>query len=436
MEIYMSGFVRASEVNELYGRLLSTMSLNPWVGHSSSPRLQMYGGHVGSSLTVEGATPRRCQSGYEQEYGKYTFSKKMPEDAQIIRTFERYPETLGRGGIRENPQRVILYEETQTKRIGVVLLNNHFCIHKDFGFKYKFKNVPIHPKAYVKKDTILADSPAIDEHGNYNYGVEMPGVFLSVPGVAEDAVVFSDLACQLMATTVYGSRWVRCGGREIPLSLYGDENIFKMLPDIGERIRSDGLLFATRTMDTVDGTKNGEIDYSLAIVKMTPKALAQNNVDYLYDKLIYGKPGAKIVDIRVHRSPNSKTNLPVGMEGQVEKYGVAADKFYDNIVKEYERLYRIRGKDLVITNELHQLLIEAYIEINVAKDSHISKTYKKVPIDNDYLIEVIFEDRVVPTVGYKITGCHGDSVYYVYSLTNFNLRRLSCLNLFQAIANI
>lgn len=384
-------------VNELDGKFLGAMSLNPWVAHSSSSRLQMLGSHLGAALSVTGSTVRRCQTGYEREYGKNTFSIKMPVDATIIRVFSRYQESYGLGGIKENPQTVILYEEYETKRIGCLELPHFHCIHKDFGFRYVRRNVSLHKDARVKAGTIIADSPSVTENGDYKYGTELNVAFMSVPAVIEDGVVASETACRKLTTKAFGKRECKWGKKTYPLNLYGNDVEYKAFPDIGDRVRDDGLLFVLRQHDEI-----------LAPVKMTPEAL--RTVDYIYDKRIYAEPNAKVVDVRVYCDQYGKMNTPIGMESQADKYVESSSRFYSELLSEYERLYKQRkavGGELVITPHLHRLLVEAKADSGKSGDQRVTRTYKRAPLD-DYHVEITFEYDMVPNVGFKLTGCHGD----------------------------
>lgn len=382
--------------NELHGSFLGSLSLNPWMGHSSSSRNQMVGSHLGSTLTIKGSTTRRFLTGYEREYGKYTFSKKAPCDMTIIRIFKRYRETYGVGGIAENPQTIILYENADTNQIGIIELENFHCVHKDFGFRYVMKpNVPLYVGAKIKSGTIIADSPNVTEHGDYNYGLQLNVAFLSVPGVIEDGIIASESACRKMTTSAYGKRDCHWGKKKFPLNLYGDESNYKAFPDIGERVREDGLLFALRTFDDV-----------LAPVKMTPKAL--RTVDFTYDTLIYADPGAKIVDIKVYCDQNAKVNTPVGMEVQADRYVNATTAFYNDIIEEYRRLKSARKNagGLHITPEFHQLVVEAFSDSGKSDNQRITRTLKGTPLDNYHVI-ITFETELVPGVGYKTTDLMG-----------------------------
>ena len=46
----------------------------------------------------------------------------------------------------------------------------------------------------------------------------------------------------------YGEMTIQFDGDEVPLNLYGDDKNYKIFPDIGEEIRPDGVVFATRRL--------------------------------------------------------------------------------------------------------------------------------------------------------------------------------------------
>ena len=387
--------------NELSAGFLGASGLNPWPAHDSSSRIQMFNSHLGQALVIEGATTRRCLTGLEAEFGKYTFSIKMPTDAQIIRSVLKYPPVLGAGGIKENPLTVVIYEDVENKEVGIVNLVRHHVNHQHFGFKYSYKAAQqkLSNGSYIAKGTIIADSPSVDELGNYRYGIETNVAFMSVPAVIEDGVVVSRSYLKKLTAKDYESRLVSFGKNRYPLNLYGDENNYKPMPDIGDRIRADGLVFALRSYDDL-----------LAVVDMTPAALMVP--DYAHDKLIYGEPNARVVDINVHHDKSSNNPpTPTGMEVQCARYEQAMTNFYRTLLDEYHKLRRTRGAALRLTPEFHRLLVEAMADSGVSDSGSspsgsVKRTYRRAPLD-DWRVELTYEFDFVPCIGSKITDCHG-----------------------------
>lgn len=383
-------------INELDGSLLAAAALCPLPGNVSASRLQMIGVQVAAALTVKGAEPRLINSGYEREYGKYTFSKRAPCDLVVIKVFQQYRETQGVGGIRENPKRFVLYEDFTSNEIGIMELERYHCIHKDFGFKFRDNpKISLYPKSKIAKGTIIADSPNVDSDGNYSLGVNFNVAFMSDPSTIEDSMWFSNEACEAMTTIVSSKRAGAWGTKCYPVNVYGDEFNYKPFPDIGECVREDGLVFAFR--------KHNDL---LAPVKMTPKALRE--IDFLHDTLVYCEAGARLVDVTVYRDPNQRLATPSGMSVQADKYANAMEEFYTDLMNEYERIAKDRQNKggIRVTNELKTLLTRALAATTKVNGRKVQYLMRGVPM-GEYYVELTFEHDFVPGVGSKNSDIWG-----------------------------
>lgn len=383
--------------NELDPVLLGTGALSVLKPTNSSPRVQMYMSHIGQALVIEGATPRRIQTGIEREFGKYTFNVKMPCDAKILKIIEKYPKSIGRDSISENPLTLIIYEDEYTKEVGMVEIKRYHCEHQYFGFSYVLTEEArkLTVGSYVKKGTILADSPNIDQYKNWCYGIESNVAMMSVPAIIEDGVVVRKGYLEKLKTKGFETRIGSFGKSKYPLNLYGDKENYKPFPDIGDRIRDDGLLMAFRDYDDLLGP-----------IEMTPEALMKP--DFMYDKLVYAKAGAKVIDINVNHDINGGFHpTPEGMVGQVNKYNNTARVYYQAIISEHAKL----RDPLKITPQFHRLLVEALAFTNnpgsIKAQGKINYTYRRAALD-DYRVEIAFEYDIKPNIGFKLTGCQGD----------------------------
>lgn len=407
--------------NELKPEFLSINSLNPWVWADSSSRGTMFSSsHIGQALVINGATPRRCFTGTEQEFAKHTFNIKMSCDANIIKVIPRFQRTVGMDSIDVNPSYLVIYEDMGTKEIGILELLYHSTAidnkHQHFGFKYKY-NADIEQRLYsgakIPKGTIIADSPNVDKMGNYYYGIETNVAFMSVPGIIEDGIVVSESYLKKITSKGFEKRTVSWGKKFYPLNLYGDANNYKPFPDIGERVRSDGLLMALRPYDDLLGP-----------IEMHPENLMK--VDFAFDKLIYAVPNAKIIDINMQHDDTARLEpTPVGMDKQARKYYNGLYRYYNNILKAYNDIYsKYKGENGIpsITPEFHRLVVEAMnfvgFEDNITtkrmgrnKDlvkRKVQKLYKRAAID-DWRADISFEYDVVPNEAFKLTASHGDN---------------------------
>lgn len=398
-------------MNQLKPEFLTVNSFNPWARHTSSPRGVMLYSHISQALCVSGREPRRCQTGTERKFGKYTFSIKAPCDMQVVKVIPKYRPGIGKNTINENPYSLLVYEDLNTKEIGVIeLIPNSISTdvkHQHFGFVYKYKqNVMknLVSGAIIPKDTIIADSPNVDEVGNYCLGVEAQVALMGVPGVIEDGIIVSESFLKKIQTKGLEKRIVQWGKSHYPLNLYGKGDKYKPFPDIGERVRDDGLMFSLRSYDD-----------ALAPVEMSKSAL--ENTDYVFDKLVYGIPNAKVVDVDVYFNGDKVPATPVGMEEQVDKYYQNLKEYHKSVLEVYNSLFMKRRDNLKITPEFHRMVVEShsYLESidnpilskfnNKAAKRGVKKLHRRKDID-EWRVEITLEYDIVPNIGFKGTDEH------------------------------
>jgi len=391
--------------NQLRRELLGVSGLNFSDGEDSASRKQMFGSHVGQALVISGSTERRIQTGMEMEYGKYTFSVKMPANGRVLRVLQRYPETLGAETIRFNPQSVVLFERLDNREVGIINLPRYCSQHQYFGFEY----VPgpamskLRPGMEIEEGEIFLNSPSVTPDGGYKFGRECNVAFMSHPAVSEDGVVVCEDVLPHFSFKTYEHRVVEWGSKRFPLNLYGDENNFKPFPDIGEKLRDDGLLMMLR-------------DYNTRLAPIEQSIHDLRRIDNIFDKGTYvAGPGGRVVDIKIFHDgqvvPFSAIGgvVPLSMDRQPMKYERARRYFYQSIIEEYRRLRREQGKGLRISLEFHRLIIEAYSVIGgpTTNEEQVRKVYRQAPLD-EWRVEFVVEYTITPTIGFKVTGCHGD----------------------------
>lgn len=386
-----------TEPNEALREFLGVCGLNPWFGHDSSSRQQMFASHLGQCLVINGATQRFFQTGMEREYGKYTFSVKMPVDGAVIKIIHRYLSGVGEESIPgRSPQQVIIYEDHETKEVGCINITTFCSNHPYFGFEYK--PTPelgsLHEKKPISKDTILLNSPNVADDGGYKFGIEANMLFATLPGTSEDGIIVSEALLPRLGFKKYERRTVSFGRSEYPLNIFGTPDNYKPFPEIGELVRTDGLLMATRKHG--EGTRM--LDMSIYDTM---------NVVLPFDRPTYATNGeGRIIDIKIHHDAMNNGGLtPFGMDAQPAKYDKAKVRFYQEIWNEWKRLHRTRGKALLLTPEFSSLVKEAISVVGITKE-RIHKNFRREPLD-DYRIEFIIEYNVIPTEGFKLTDCHG-----------------------------
>lgn len=387
-------------VNEHRAELAASGSFNPFIAHDSSARLQMMGSHLSQALPVVGCETRRILSGMEREFGRATFKIAMPVDAEIVKVIQKYPPTIGQGGIKRNPTTVIVYMDAHTKVFDLLEFDHYHCMHQHFGFNYVFTKEmrKIVPGAKIPAGTVLAHSPTLDELGNYRIGLNAKVALMSIPGIIEDGIVVSESFCKRSTTHCIEKRDKSWGKNWYPLNLYGNDETYKPFPDIGDRIREDGLIFALRRVPQDD-------EIILAPLQMGVRALQE--VDYFFDRCEYGHPGAVVTNITVRHDEKPNPPTPPGMETQAAKYYKAECLFHQGILDCYQQLFQKYREHLVISPKFQAMLREARMYLPCPIRSKSTQMYQLQPLD-DWRVDLTYEYDFVPTIGSKLTGLHGD----------------------------
>lgn len=391
-----SGFIP-----ELYG----IAALNPWINYISPGRSQMFAAsHLAQAITTAARNEPYFQSGLEFEYGKGTFCIRMPVRGAVRHIIDRYPVTDNAESIRENPEQIIVYEDTRTKQLGILQIPRFHSVHTHFGNNYVHTKelLNLRPGDIIEPGTILADSPSKMSTGNYAYIVELKTAFIGHPATADDGVVVCKDILHKLAFKRFERRVVEWGERTFPIGFYTDPNnpeINKIFPDIGEKVGRDGMLMAFRTFDE-----------RLAPVDININAL--RCVDHAHDDRVFARGGGGIVrDIIITTNFDISKGLS-GINEQCRKYIDARQAYCRRMVEVYREFKRHTPK-APITREFHMELVRCMIELQTDNNQRYNKLYRKSQLDH-FRVEFVIEYDVVPNLGYKITGNSGDKGVICY----------------------
>lgn len=391
---------RGGRPNQLKPQLLSIINNIPFADNDSASRKQMAAGNHSQILALVKPSKRMIGTGHEEDYGKYTFQIKFPDDCRIIAVIDGITRGVGMSGVK-NPETYVIYEKTETGEIDYLVMTKYHSLHKQFGHKYIYDEEvlkTIQPGEYIEKDTVVARPPTVDENGEYSMGREAPILLATWPAVIEDGGWISETLANDLSVDFFEERVFSVGREHLARNLHGDPNIpseYKWVPDIGGFVPHHGILASTFRYDP-----------DCAPAMMTRDRLRKP--DRIHDRRIRAPAGAEIMDIEVlHNADLKVAPTPVGMDEQMAKYDQAKRRFYTRII-DLEKELRASSPDkkLRISRKFHRLVFTALIYNNpYSKDSR-KLTYRRVDLD-DYRVRVVLRERVRPGMGFKITCFHG-----------------------------
>lgn len=396
---------------KLMGQNVSMAGINAFIANTSGSRTYMTTNHVAQSLTLNNGEEKIIQSGLENQLGTNTFSVKVEEDAKVVGILNRYDGFLSSELLEKPIEMLIFVVYIETGISDVLSIPYHFTLHQYFGFEYKINEdvlSNLRVGSIIPAGTILADSPAIKDNSGYAFGINANTVLLAIPEVAEDGIIISNSFSKRLAYTIFETRVINIPVNKFLLNLYGDINNFKPFPDIGEKIRPDGILLGIRSLDT---------DYYPG---MSSVADLQSFDPYL-DEITFLKYGGGVTevlengelklvdtgivtDIKIYQNLNLKnkanniatnTDILASYAAEFRKHEKGIVNIYREIKKNYGENYSPR-----LRNMIHEALALS------AERGQPPMTYKTVPLEH-YRIEVTVKHVVTPKIGSKITDLHG-----------------------------
>jgi RNA polymerase Rpb2, domain 6 len=246
------------DANQLLYEHLGSSSMVPFPGAVSGARLGMSGGQSKQIVVTVGNEPSVVQTGIEKEYGKYTFSIRMPKSGTITRIIP-----IQDGHDQVEKVNLVIYEidgksdgggmyARNAVRLGSFILRGWCSNHTSFGYRYKpTKHLhELRPGAHFEKDTVFYDSPNVqgDEYAN---GIPTNLCLITDPGTSEDGAVVSDRYLEKLAYYVYESVTVMLDSDEYLLDLYnktGKPEHYQPFPAVGQLVGEDGILVAMRNL--------------------------------------------------------------------------------------------------------------------------------------------------------------------------------------------
>lgn len=381
---------------EFKTKLLGIAGSNAFVANNSPARQQMFlNSHLAQKLVTRGMSENFQTTFMDDVLGESTFNITMPCEALILKIIERYQTSDVAGAISMNPETVVLYEDVKTKMVGCLVIPRYLSFHSYFGFElYPTEHASkLAPGRTIPAGTVLFDSPGKTTTGRYASGVMLNTAFMGHVATSEDGVIVCRDILPALSHKRYEVRSMEWGENTFPLNLYGDEDVYKIFPDIGERVRDDGLLLVRRTFDP----------------QMTPVDLSLNGVrriDHIYDECLYAKgKGGRVVDVKVtvNYDYDKKGLNPINQ--QLSKYITARNRFHDNLIAEYNRLKKVTHGAVTVSRQLHVMLVQAMIDREQGSSRFI-KVYRKIPIDH-FRVDFVIEYDVEPNIGFKLTETMG-----------------------------
>ena len=345
----------------------------PFSASNSGSRKLMFGIQLEHRLPLLKPEVPYIQTGYEMEFGKNSSSYVCTDDnlevVGIVPKFSFNPRHhFYVFAISEDSKTVEVFERKEYKHIT-----------ENYGYLFdnnRLDNLIVGDT--LPKGTVIQKSMAFDEYDNRMDGCNLLTMYNACEDTMEDAIVISESASKKLASPLVKKVNIIINDNDIPLNLYGDDNNYKIFPDIGEESVNSILCGLRRE-------KKEECLYSQSYSRL--KELSISDERYTVS--------GRVVDINIY------CNAPDRLDQYM--YNAQLKKYYDenirmsndiiNIIKPYvdegyklsydlQRLYSISkgcvsGKQYFSERVFSNIVLEITLveEIDVARGDKLSNRY-------------------------------------------------------------
>ena len=205
---------------------LLCIGLNTLASYASSARSTMLTQHLIQAEVPDNPEIPAVSTGYEKLFGKYSMSyKKTKSKLKVIDKivkFDDYVYTL------------IVYDQKK-KMYDILQRNEVRNLDESYGYTVNNSEIDSYDiNDTINKDTILYKSPCMDDHGNFMYGLNAKVAYVVSQDTIEDAAVISESFAKKYSVTNVKSCMVPINDNDVLLNLYGDKNVYKAFPEVGE----------------------------------------------------------------------------------------------------------------------------------------------------------------------------------------------------------
>lgn len=189
--------------------------------------------HTSQRVVLTNPEFPRVFGGAENEFGdRSSWNIKAKDDYQLVRTFRKFKDSP------ISPIAYIFKNMRTGKYMCEVVKPVHHLVEK-YGFRMhnsvagKFNDGDILPKG----TTIAQSSSYVND--NYCAGRNLRFIYTVLPELTEDALVISDRAAEQLKYDMVDIVSVNVKLSSFLLNKYGDDQIYKPFPNIGEEIQND-----------------------------------------------------------------------------------------------------------------------------------------------------------------------------------------------------
>ena len=340
---------------------------------NSSSRKVMFSIHKSHALNLFKAEKAIVETGYEIRFGDLSSS--------VIETDSNYKVVgkISKFSFSPDHHYYLILEDLNNKRLDVLERISYHPVTESYGYLYNNSYMDsLTPGQIIPNKTIVRKSLAYDEYMNRTEGINFNVAYMSLDKNMEDSVIFSDVAAKKMTAPLIKPVTIMINENDIPLNIYGDENTYKCIPDIGEEIKNS-ILIALRKEKKEDAIYTQSVE-RLRHIMMSDEKFTLTG---------------RVIDVNIRC--NNIPNLDVHYNGQFKMYYNELQRMSSEIVQIVTQ-YKANGYQL--SYELEKLFANSKRVLN--KDQYINKR-----LFSNIILDIVVLEELPLKPGDKTSNRYG-----------------------------
>lgn len=231
------------QMDEVSGKITSPEQMlgrglrQPFNGCNAGARKIMFSTHSDHILPLITSEKAIIETGYEIRYGDYASSVlRADADYQVVAKISKF-------SFAPDHHYYLILKNMNEKKLDVVERISYEHITESYGYLYNNEVMDsLQIGSYVQTGTILQKSLAFDEYNNRKDGRNFNVAYMALDDNMEDSIIMSQSAADKLVSPLINVVRIPINDNDIPLNIYGDETLYKVIPDIGEDVKNANLI--------------------------------------------------------------------------------------------------------------------------------------------------------------------------------------------------
>ncbi len=370
--------------NALREQDLSVNAITTYAATTSHPRLDMGYSLASQSLVLLNPDRKCIQNGFDTDVVDSVDSIAVPEDCKVRKLLAKN---------RNAKEYIIIYESIEVPgRLGYIQISTYNTMATKAGYELiptEALNTMREGKV-LSRDEILATSRSV-KHGSYDNGIYANVAFIDSRVVPDDSMGVCKEWLDGAKYNIFRSFQIEVTENDHLRNLYGTDEYYKPIPDVGMPIREDNILIAK--VETTKGNISNILDPDIP-----------DDINPVTDKIYYDRAmlGGIIESVEIIHNNQNNRDTSTEETSQLKRLVTESKIYYENIEKAYFALKReieSMGGVCSTTNEFATMIEKAMV---LSGKTGVKLTLKQAKLPK-YLIKIVTRKTMMPLMGGKLS---------------------------------